>query len=57
MQTTVRPRIPCPKVLERIDRQRAGRLQHDAFDVQHLEHGDAQPVLVDLSACWPAQRP
>ena len=40
----------CPstrawKILERVDGQRAGGLQHDAFDVQHFDHGRAEPVF------------
>ena len=44
-QTTVLPRISSRQLRQHVDRQRAGRFQHDAFDVQHLQHGDADAVF------------
>ena len=35
------------KILERVDRQRAGRLQHDALDVEHVDDRRADAVLGD----------
>ena len=43
--TTVRPSIAFSRSLERVDRQRAGRLEHHALDVQHLDHRRADAVL------------
>ena len=35
------------EIAQRLDFQRAGRLQHDALDVEHLDNGLTKTVLVD----------
>ena len=44
-QTTVLPADLVRQFRQHIDRQRACRFQHDAFDVQHLQHRDADAVF------------
>ena len=34
-----------PEVAQRVDGERPGRLEHHPLDVQHLDHGGADPVL------------